>query len=61
MKLNFNKKIDFGWFEVQYTLIPYAYLAKFVKKEKLLDDKDEIYIFKNYEEMENYFKKIKGE
>jgi len=55
MKVKFFRKIDFGKFIVQYDIIPLGFLARVVNKTKTHFDERDVYIFKTYEEMENYF------
>ena len=57
MKIKFTQAIDFGKFIVYYTTIPYNYLAKVVNKTKTHLKETDVYLFENFKEMEEYFKK----
>ena len=56
MRVKFTDSIDLRKIIIQYTTIPYNYIAKVRNKTKTHLDERDVFIFDNYSEMLKYFK-----
>ena len=56
MKIEFRSYKDFGKFLVYYEIIPCGYIAKIINKTKTHLNENDVFIFKNFKELEDYFK-----